>query len=166
MSAQLGDLNKNFVTFKTIDELSNCEFGGAYRLINAKASFLSFPWRDTDYSRTSEKLARTNHSDDQLFLISEKACGRQATGYQSPDKFHDLLYRETGRVNLAEATTLSGAALSPGRHEQFLVALLAYMLNLWLGQWLPTLSSKKPPTHHCCWTYQDSQPVKKRLQVR
>ena len=126
-----------------IDELNNCDFGGAYHLINAKVSFLTFPWRETDYSTNSEKLASFNYPNDQLFLVSEKACGCQTTGYQSPEMFQDLLYRETSRVDLAEATALSGAALSPGRHGQFLVALLSYMLNLRLGQWLPIPGSKK-----------------------
>lgn len=122
-------------TSPTLKETNPCEFGAPYHLINAKVSFMDFPWKKTAFTPDPDI---TNNPGDDLFLFSHLACGSEKTGYVRPHQFQSQMHNLNGRIDLAEAIALSGAALSPTYHRQFLFSVLTFLLNFRLGQWLPT----------------------------
>jgi hypothetical protein len=68
---------------------------------------------------------------DDVFIFSQAYCGSMRTGFIPTGKFAG------GKYDLASATALSGAALSPAYFQNPLLWMLMLLTNLRLGQWLP-----------------------------
>ncbi len=66
------------------------------------------------------------------FLFSRRYCGSIFTGFVATEDYID------GTLDLATAMAISGAAFSPARMDNRLIAFLMVVLNLRLGQWLPS----------------------------
>jgi hypothetical protein len=66
------------------------------------------------------------------FIFSQRYCGSVLTGFVPSETYMD------GKLDLATAMAISGAAFSPARVHNRLVAFLMVVLNLRLGQWLPS----------------------------
>jgi hypothetical protein len=99
-----------------MDKLETTERGGPYHLLSASIT------KGFDADATL---------DSRQFLFSQLYCGSEQTGYESSETYHE------GEVDLPSAMAISGAALSPLRIRNPLVALIMTLLNLRLGQWLP-----------------------------
>jgi hypothetical protein len=65
------------------------------------------------------------------FLFSRLYCGSSRTGYVATKSYAG------GRFDLASAMAISAAAVSPSRMKNWFSALLLFVLNFRLGQWLP-----------------------------
>jgi hypothetical protein len=65
------------------------------------------------------------------FLFSKRYCGSHQLGYEASTTY------QGGEVDLGTAMAISGAAFSPLRVHNPLVAVLMTILNLRLGQWFP-----------------------------
>jgi hypothetical protein len=64
------------------------------------------------------------------YLFSRRFCGSIFTGFSPTEEYLD------GTLDLATAMAISGAAFSPARMDNRLIAFLMVVLNLRLGQWL------------------------------
>jgi hypothetical protein len=67
-----------------------------------------------------------------LFLFSRRFCGSVFTGFAPSEAY------QGGVLDLATAMAISGAAFSPARVHNRLIAFLMVVLNARLGQWLPS----------------------------
>ena len=79
--------------------------------------------------------------DSDLFVFSPLYCGSQVTGYQPTEEVRANMQN----ITLADAMAISGAAVTPLRVHNSLIRVLMVILNIRLGQWLPT-------PHRSCWT--------------
>lgn len=98
-----------------LKDLDNVSKGGPYHLLNATVD-----------------LGPQEHSNlfaSALFLFSKRYCGCQQLGYEATKTYQD------GDVELPTALAVSGAAVTPLRVRNPLVALLMTLMNLRLGQW-------------------------------
>jgi len=75
------------------------------------------------------------------FLFSRRYCGSELTGY-APTQVYESYSRKS--ISLADAMAVSGAAVSPGRLDNWLFVFLMFVLNLRLGQWLPNPRAGRP----------------------
>ncbi len=66
------------------------------------------------------------------FLISPLYCGSKRLGYVRTDE-----YVPATSLTVADATAISGAALSPNYFVHHIVMVLMTLLNLRMGKWLP-----------------------------
>ncbi len=66
------------------------------------------------------------------FLISPLYCGSKRLGYVRTDE-----YAPAKSLTVADATAISGAALSPNYFVHHIVMVLMTLLNLRMGKWLP-----------------------------
>ena len=98
--------------------LNTAAKGGPYHLLGAT---LNKGWSQERFSH-----ATTN------FLFSQCYCGSTLTGYARTERYLD------GKLDLGTAMAISGAAVSPARMSNPFVAFLMVILNLRLGQWLPS----------------------------
>ncbi len=65
------------------------------------------------------------------FLFSRCYCGSKRTGFSPTDEYDD------GRYDLPNAIAVSGAAVTPSQVHNPLLAVLLFISNSRLGQWLP-----------------------------
>jgi hypothetical protein len=72
-----------------------------------------------------------DHRPTAHFLFSRRYCGSLETGFIRSEEYLD------GEMDLATAMAISGAAFSPTRVDNRLIAFLMVILNVRLGQWLP-----------------------------
>lgn len=65
------------------------------------------------------------------FQFAQQYCGSMELGFAKTEEYCD------GRMSLADAMSISGAAVNPMRVENLLVKILLVVTNFRLGQWLP-----------------------------
>ena len=65
------------------------------------------------------------------FQFAQQYCGSTELGFAKTEAYCN------GRVSLADAMSISGAAVNPMRVENLLVKILLVITNFRLGQWLP-----------------------------
>lgn len=98
-----------------LHQLENTMQGGPYHLLSATVDLGS------------------EHRNDlfsvQTFLFSKHYCGCPTLGYEPSSTYSN------GEVDLATAMAISGAAVTPMRINNPLVAILMSLMNLRLGQW-------------------------------
>lgn len=73
-------------------------------------------------------------NDSDIFVFSPLYCGSQFTGYQPTAEYRANMQN----ITLADAMAISGAAVTPLRVQNSLIRVLMVILNIRLGQWLPT----------------------------
>ncbi|MFM8476936.1 MAG: hypothetical protein ACKOEO_14255, partial [Planctomycetaceae bacterium] len=71
------------------------------------------------------------------FVFSQDFVGSTATGFMQTSDYMKVAAAAGIQLNVDEVVAISGAAVSPARNENRLVAFLMFILNLRLGQWLP-----------------------------
>lgn len=107
-----------------IAQMTSHERGAPYPLINSAMNFMAIG-QMSDRNSTSR------------FTFSPKYCGSKRTGYVRTDFFAD------GKLDLADATAISGAAVNPSSVTNPLARTLFLLLNFRLGQWLPNPAKNK-----------------------
>lgn len=132
-----------------LSEISTSRFGSPYHLISTTAglSWVENP-RENVWRMMSPdgEQAQSDDSTDLLrglFVLSEKYCGSEITGYVRTDKY-EKLFRGRSVLNLADAIALSGAAVSPQNVHSLSTAMLMFLLNMRLGQWVPNPKNNSP----------------------
>jgi hypothetical protein len=78
------------------------------------------------------------------FLFSHRYCGSQVTGYLPTAEYERRVQGEENRLDLVDATAISGGALSPLADRNWLITFLMLAFNLRLGQWLPNPRANAP----------------------
>lgn len=99
-------------------DLDTCRKGAPYHLLGATLN-TGAGWEEHCHPTSN-------------FLFSRRYCGSRLTGYVPTDAYLD------GQLDLATAMAISGAAVSPTRATNPFIAFLMVVLNLRLGQWLPS----------------------------
>lgn len=107
----------------TLAELHTVEQGCPYHLMSAALNNIGRA-RDLEAAASLDGEEYVSH-----FLLSQGFCGSTRTGYQRTTNYPEM--------DLANATAISGAALNPVQIDNPLLALVALVLNLRLGQWIP-----------------------------
>lgn len=128
-----------------LSDMASTEYGGPYHLINASVGMIrrgigeekAFFSREADAADTDQRWVDT-------FLFSRLHCGSEITGYVDTVAYEHSIQGYTHKIDLAEATAISGAALSPGHVQNWLLAFLMVAMNLSLGQWVPNPRIGKP----------------------
>lgn len=128
-----------------LSDLVTTEYGGPYHLINASVGVIrrgvgeeeAFFRRDGDDADSDQRWVDS-------FLFSRLYCGSEITGYADTVAYEHSIQGYTHKIDLAEATAISGAALSPGHVQNWLLAFLMVALNLSLGQWVPNPHIGRP----------------------
>ena len=99
-----------------LHEIDSHRRGAPYHLLGATANAL-------DWRRPALPVEN--------FVFSPGFCGTESIGYKATEQ------NGGGRMDLATAVAVSGAAISPSYFRNWLVRCLLLVLNLRLGQWLP-----------------------------
>lgn len=122
-----------------LSDLATTDRGAPYHLISAS---VSLPHRSL-IKRPSEKSGtyRETRPQSSPFLFSRRFCGSDVTGYAASQDYENRLLDS---IDLADAMALSGAAVTPGQINNWLIAFLMFIFNLRLGQWLPNPRSGTP----------------------
>jgi hypothetical protein len=99
---------------------------------------------DSPANQNGERIPRGPAADQHetwtdAFLFSPAFCGSSYTGFCATET-----YEKGSNVRLSDAVALSGAAVSLSQINNPLILLLMVVLNLRLGQWLP---SPRRPDH-------------------
>ncbi|MCA9071143.1 MAG: patatin-like phospholipase family protein, partial [Planctomycetaceae bacterium] len=106
-----------------LTSLDTTSRGAPYQLINATVHLMGIRL-DMDQPTTDN------------FLFSQCYCGSKRTGFQPTDEYAG------GRYNLPNAIAVSGAAVTPSQAQNPLLAVLLFLSNSRLGQWLPNPAYK------------------------
>lgn len=106
-----------------LTSLDTTSRGAPYHLINATVHLMGLRL-DMDQPTTDN------------FLFSQCYCGSKRTGFQPTDEYAG------GRYNLPNAVAVSGAAVTPSQVQNPLLAVLLFLSNSRLGQWLPNPAYK------------------------
>jgi hypothetical protein len=101
-----------------LSALKNTERGAPYHLLTGAQNLYG-----TNYDASMPFCS---------FLFSKRFVGSRITGFARTEEYLD------GEVDLATAMAVSGAAVSPMRSTNRLVALIMTMLNIRLGHWFPS----------------------------
>jgi len=101
--------------------IDNASKGAPYQLINA----------------TSKCFGDSKDDPTEHFLFSSRFCGARSTGYCPTIEYLD------GTLDLANSMAMSGAAVSPVVTGNPLLIAVMFVLNLRLGQWMPTPVTKR-----------------------
>ncbi|MFM7059150.1 MAG: hypothetical protein ACKO2P_19740 [Planctomycetota bacterium] len=139
-------LGETFVVRKScgssplLSELHTTAAGAPYHLINACVS--RFGWQEhTLADPLSFGALGDRESDDprrqDTFVFSQDFVGSTVTGFMPTSDYVKAAAAAGIQLNVDEVVAISGAAVSPARNENPLVAFLMFILNLRLGQWLP-----------------------------
>lgn len=123
-----------------LSELNTTAAGAPYHLINACVS--RFGWDEKPHAEPMSFGALGDRESDDprrqdTFVFSHDFVGSQATGFMSTGDYVKAAAAAGIQLNVDEVVAISGAAVSPARNENALVAFLMFILNLRLGQWLP-----------------------------
>ena len=126
-----------------LSALDTTSRGAPYHLIMATVNMFR---KRLNVGRDDDaELAGPDHQQDlrwtDAFLFSRRYCGSELTGY-APTRIYESYSRNS--ISLADAMAVSGAAVSPGRLDNWLFVFLMFVLNLRLGQWLPNPRAGRP----------------------
>ncbi len=119
-----------------LSELIPHKFGEPYHIINARSLYPDFPWSSFSKDHSLNSLESDNPLSE-LFVFTQKFCGSPLTGFANTEEYEESPPGSDGELDVAEAMSLSGAAVTPGFHRHFFLAAITFVLNLRLGQWLP-----------------------------
>jgi len=123
-----------------LTELNSTAAGAPYHLINACVSRFGRQER-TQAEPLSFGALGDRESDDprrqDTFVFSQDFVGSSTTGFLPTSDYVKAAAAAGIPLNVDEVVAISGAAVSPARNENPLVAFLMFILNLRLGQWLP-----------------------------
>jgi hypothetical protein len=139
-------LGQTFVVRKScgssplLSELNTTAAGAPYHLINACVSRFGRQ-ENTHAEPLSFGALGERESDDprrqDTFVFSQDFVGSSVTGFMETSDYVKAAAAAGIQLNVDEVVAISGAAVSPARNENPLVAFLMFILNLRLGQWLP-----------------------------
>jgi Patatin-like phospholipase len=108
-------------------------FRGDVRLAQVNTTSEGYPYHlivaTANYLRATHDEEHRGATD--LFLLSRLFCGSDRTGYQPTNDYAG------GTYDLASAIAVSAGALSPSQIKNLFVSMMAMLLNLRLGEWLP-----------------------------
>jgi hypothetical protein len=124
--------DKDDTTRIALQELDTSRNAMPYHLINA----------------TLNHTEDNHHSDREPtapFVFSRQYCGSELTGFEKTDDYMD------GKLTLADAMAVSGAAVSPSAVNNPLLITLLLILNLRLGRWVANPGRAKKPTGTAAW---------------
>lgn len=114
-----------------LDELNTTRNGAPYHLLSGTVTHRTI---EEDPSRVDpENLGQTRTEG---FLMSPLYCGADGLGYEPTAD-----YRR--RLTLADAMTISGAAVSPLQLSSWFIVALMVVANARTGQWLPRPRGKR-----------------------
>jgi hypothetical protein len=111
-----------------LKELSNCERGAPYHIINSTLNLVG-----------GRDLATAQRASA-MFIFSKLYCGSLRTGYRRTTNYMG------GELSLGTAVAVSGAAVSPNMgalKTSTPLAMLLTLLNVRLGFWAPTPSRSR-----------------------
>lgn len=111
-----------------LTQVWNHDVGGPYHLVNTTLNLVG----GSDLA-TSQRLAEN-------FILSRYHCGSARAGYRYTAEYM------SGRLSLATASAISGAAVSPlmgSKTPSAALTLLLSLFNLRLGFWAPTPSGQR-----------------------
>ncbi|MFM8477571.1 MAG: hypothetical protein ACKOEO_17445, partial [Planctomycetaceae bacterium] len=139
-------LGQTFVVRKScgssplLSELHSTAAGAPYHLINACVS--RFGWQERTHAEPLSFGALGDREADDprrqdTFVFTQDFVGSTATGFMPTSDYVKATAAAGIQLNVDEVVAISGAAVSPARNENALVAFLMFILNLRLGQWLP-----------------------------
>ncbi len=100
--------------------------GGPYHLLSGTLNQKPSDQRPSKVDKLNLGLTRT-----ESFLFSPLYCGCASKGYETTGTYCD------GDLTLADAMSISGAAISPVQVTNWFVVALMIALNVRTGQWLP-----------------------------
>jgi Patatin-like phospholipase len=108
-------------------------FQGDIPLTRVNTTSEGYPYHLID---ATANIGRAIDSQDELgatglFILSRLYCGSDRTGYLATNSYAG------GNYDLASAMAVSAGAVSPARVKGLFVKLMAALLNLRLGEWLP-----------------------------
>ncbi|MEZ6110160.1 MAG: hypothetical protein R3C99_03975 [Pirellulaceae bacterium] len=140
--------HRNKVESPALSEMNTTDFGAPYHLLSASTGLL-LDSAGNEHVSAGQSFAAGQEPEFRSvdsFLFSQCYCGSQLTGYVPTEQYEGWIRGENNRMDLAEATAISGAAVSPGQVSNRLVAVLMLAMNLRLGQWIPNPSRGAPRT--------------------
>lgn len=131
-----------------LSELATTEYGGPYHLIGASVGLMrkSLRYGEDEFRGLAESRREQDERCVDSFIFSRRYCGSEITGYVDTVAYEHSVPGYTHKLDLAEATALSGAAISPGYVQNWLLAFLILAMNLSLGQWVPNPLMGRPRT--------------------
>ena len=128
-----------------LSDMVTTEYGGPYHLINASVGMIRRGLGEEEaFFASSDDEEDSDQRWVDSFLFSRLYCGSELTDYADTVAYEHSIQGYTHKIDLAEATAISGAALSPGHVQNWLLAFLMVAMNLSLGQWVPNPRIGKP----------------------